>query len=123
MAWSKLTRQERGYGWEWERLREKILKRDKYICRCSGCARSGRVLPATHVDHKVSKAAWKEKHGTLDGVDDPSNLQAINVDCHSLKTLLERGMAPRAGCDRNGWPTDPNHPWNKPASWPEPDGK
>jgi len=123
MAWSKESPAARGYGAEWKRLREQILKRDRYICICSGCRRAGRVLPATHVDHIISKAKWLEVRGNLIGVDHPSNLQAMNVDCHKLKTVLEKGMRPRSGCDRNGWPSDPNHPWNRRASWPEPDGK
>lgn len=123
MAWSKASRHERGYGTEWDRLREQILKRDKYVCVCQGCRAAGRVLPATHVDHIINKATWNKTRGTLVGVDHPSNLQSMNVDCHKLKTLLEKGVQPRSGCDRNGWPTDPNHPWNRKTSRPEPDGK
>lgn len=78
----KGNRHERGYGADWDRLRLFILRRDGGICRCADCARTGRVLVAHEVDHIVSKARG--------GTDDPSNLQAINRDCHKRKTQLER---------------------------------
>ena len=71
------------------------------------------MLEANEVDHVVSKAEWLRRHGTLVGVDDMANLQAINVDCHKLKTTLEKGVAPRLGCDTSGWPRDPDHLWNQ----------
>jgi 5-methylcytosine-specific restriction protein A len=113
MAWPKSSSASRGYGAPWRALREKVLRRDGYVCVCENCKRANRVLEATHVDHIVSKARWQETHGNLDGVDDPSNLQSMNVDCHNLKSALEKGIRPQMGCDRNGWPTDPNHPWNR----------
>ena len=79
---------DRGYGWSWQKLRARILKRDLYLCRCEDCRSSGRVRPASEVDHIVAKA-----HG---GTDDDSNLQAINSDCHKAKTARER-MKKRGG--------------------------
>lgn len=105
MVWSKESRQARGYGAEWDRIRAQILKRDGYVCQCSGCKAANRVLPATHVDHIRKKADG--------GTDDPSNLQSLNVDCHKLKGIIEKGQLPRIGPDRTGWPMDPNHPWNR----------
>lgn len=112
MAWPKSSPASRGYGTEWRVLREQILKRDGYLCVCTNCKRAGRVLTATHVDHIVSKSKWQEMHGSLAGVDDPTNLQSMNENCHTLKTMLEKGIRPRAGCDINGWPRDPDHAWN-----------
>jgi len=89
------------------------LARDKFICRCEKCRAADRICVATEVDHIVSKAVWKARYGTLAGVDDPSNLQAISTACHQLKTVLEKGHQPRMGFDANGLPRDPNHPWNR----------
>lgn len=111
----KRSRQERGYGAAWDRLRPQILKRDGYRCRCDDCTRTGALKPATHVDHVVSKADWLRKHGNLDRVDDPTNLRAINKACHERKSLVEKGYTVRAGADAQGLPLDPGHPWNTPG--------
>jgi 5-methylcytosine-specific restriction protein A len=82
------SRHERGYGSAWEKLRLEILERDARICQ--PCLKAGtRVHLASEVDHIVGKAEWQRLHRTLDGVDDPSNLQAINHDCHRAKTQSE----------------------------------
>lgn len=113
-AWhhDKRSRHERGYGAAWDRLRPQILQRDGYRCRCEDCTRTGALKAATHVDHVVSKADWLRLHGNLDRVDDPTNLRAINKDCHARKSLVEKGYTPRAGADASGLPLDPGHPWN-----------
>lgn len=85
------SRHERGYGSAWDKLRARILQRDAGICQ--PCLAQGRVHDATHVDHKVSKGEWRRIHGSLAGVDDESNLQAINVDCHKAKTAREAQAA------------------------------
>lgn len=72
----------RGYGWAWGRKRERVLKRDGYICQdqreCQG------LTKADDVDHIVPKAQG--------GTDDDHNLQAICTPCHEAKT---RGEARR----------------------------
>lgn len=108
----KRSRHERGYGKEWEKRRKVVLKRDGYRCRCEDCRRTDALLPATQVDHIISKAAWLKRFGTLDGVDDYSNLQAINAACHERKGMREKGFKPKAGCSSSGLPLDPQHPWN-----------
>ena len=113
MAWSKLSPAARGYGTAWRKTAASILRRDNYVCQCSGCKAADRLTPANEVDHIISKAKWQETHGNLVGVDDATNLQAINHDCHTLKTMLEKGVQPRRGFSETGWPLDPNHPWNR----------
>jgi len=81
------SRHERGYGAAWDKLRRQILERDNYLCQPS--LRAGRVVQATQVDHIVNKAEWLRVHGTLAGVDDPANLQAICEAEHRKKTQLE----------------------------------
>lgn len=87
------SRHERGYGADWDKRRVRVLRRDNGLCQCEDCKRDGRVLIATEVDHKVSKAEWKRRYGTLAGVDDDSNLGAINKDCHKAKTQREAAAA------------------------------
>ena len=85
-GWSRYqkgrSRHQRGYGSAWDNLRNQVLQRDRYICQCDECKRSGIIKDATHVDHIVAKA-----HG---GTDDLSNLRAINEMCHRKKTAKER---------------------------------
>ncbi|MCU7916559.1 MAG: HNH endonuclease [Candidatus Thiodiazotropha sp. (ex Gloverina cf. vestifex)] len=66
------TRQQRGYGAEWQRIRKRILKRDGYLCQVC------RMRDATQVDHIVPKVKG--------GTDDPANLRAICKPCHATKT-------------------------------------
>jgi 5-methylcytosine-specific restriction protein A len=88
------SRHERGYGTAWDKLRAQILERDAGICQ--PCLQRGVVHLANEVDHVVSKAQWLKRYGTLAGVDDPSNLQAINRVCHRAKSDAE-ARAARAG--------------------------
>lgn len=80
------TAEQRGYGAEWRKIRAAVLRRDRFLCQCPDC--KGRRLPATEVDHIISKAQG--------GTDEMSNLQAINVDCHARKTHAERVAGLRA---------------------------
>ncbi|TFF37431.1 HNH endonuclease [Pseudomonas sp. RIT623] len=76
-AWAGHQGKGRG-GRPWRRLRDKVLKRDHYLCQCSECKRLGRLRGADEVDHIVPVA--------MGGTDDDGNLQAINHDCHKAKT-------------------------------------
>ncbi|MBK5120899.1 HNH endonuclease [Burkholderia sp. R-69980] len=73
------TRQQRGYGAMWQKKRKRILQRDNGMCQ--PCRRAGRVKAASHVDHILNKANG--------GTDDDSNLEAICLACHKLKTGRE----------------------------------
>lgn len=77
------SRQERGYGAEWERTRKRILRRDKGLCQ--PCLKQGRPRPAKQVDHILPKFEG--------GTDDDGNLQAICVGCHQDKTAGEAKRA------------------------------
>lgn len=78
---------ERGYGWKWQQLRERILQRDQY--RCQACMRNGWLTAATTVDHIVEKADG--------GSDDPSNLQSLCKPCHDEKSKAERARRMAGG--------------------------
>lgn len=72
------TRQERGYGAAWVKLRAVVL-RDEPLCRT--CMAQGRVTAATQVDHVVSKSEG--------GTDARSNLAPTCTACHRAKTARE----------------------------------
>ena len=94
MTWDHtLSRHERGYGYEWTKLREHILLRDAYLCR--PCAILGHTTAATEVDHITPKSQ--------DGTDDAENLQSICKDCHKAKTKQEANPR-RKGFGVDGWP-------------------
>ena len=96
------SRAERGYGPAWDRLRLVILARDNYLCQGPDCKGGAlRLTVASEVDHVIPKAQWLKCHGTLAGVDDPCNLQAIGRECHKRKTAAENGrtVRPRIGAD------------------------
>nr|WP_033762447.1 HNH endonuclease signature motif containing protein [Pantoea agglomerans] len=83
-GWERYTRgktaEQRGYGPEWRKLRNIVIKRDKGLCQ--PCKREGVIRPGSSVDHIIAKA-----HG---GTDDPSNLECICTDHHKTKTARER---------------------------------
>lgn len=84
------SRHERGYGSAWDKLRQRILRRDSGLCQ--PCLKSGLVTAANQVDHITPKAEG--------GADDESNLQAICDACHKAKTAAEA----RAGrAQAGGW--------------------
>jgi 5-methylcytosine-specific restriction protein A len=119
MAWPTTSRQERGYGKEWDRLRLVILRRDHWLCQCPECRGGkpgGRVTPATEVHHVVSRAQAKALRWTREQTDDPSNLISVSEACHLRIGAEEQGKTYRIkGCDATGRPLDPNHPWNSPG--------
>ena len=85
------SRHQRGYGSEWDRQREAIMKRDCGLCQA--CAKQGRVTLARDVDHIIPKA---EGGTNLD-----INLQALCKHCHAVKSKTEaiRGV-------QRGWGKD-----------------
>ena len=78
--WSTRKGSGRG-GRPWRRLRDQVLKRDHYICQCEECKALDRIRPAHEVDHIIPLAQG--------GTDFPSNLRAINHECHEAKTKRE----------------------------------
>lgn len=104
MTWSKLSRQERGYGAEWERTRKRILQRDCGLCQCRHCKAENRVTPAHEVDHIMSKAKAAKLGWSAQRVDADSNLQAINRDCHKRKTIEDEGRKVKVRIGLDGFP-------------------
>lgn len=82
-----------------------ILARDCGICQY--CYRkTGRIHTGTEVDHIISKAQAKRMGWTQDQIDDESNLQCINRDCHKIKTEEEQGKRSKPTIGIDGWPID-----------------
>jgi len=87
------SRHERGYGAAWDKLRRRVLIRDKHLCQ--PCLRLQRVTPAREVDHITPKAQG--------GTDDESNLQSICPTCHAEKSSTEGQAARKARADGQGF--------------------
>lgn len=66
-------------GRPWRRKRERILKRDGYLCQ--PCKRRDTLTLAKEVDHIVPVAEG--------GTDEDDNLEAICKPCHQCKTQGE----------------------------------
>ena len=92
-------------GAAWRKLRAYVLAGEPL---CRHCTAMGRTVIATDVDHYDDDA----KNNALE------NLQPLCHMHHSLKTARSLGhnAIERQGCDAQGKPLDPNHPWNKAAS-------
>lgn len=73
------TSTERGYGWAWRKLRDRIMERDCGLCQT--CKREGVIRMGSAVDHIVPKARG--------GTDDESNLECICEDHHRAKSARE----------------------------------
>lgn len=66
----------------WQVLRQQILERDGWKCRCCGDRRR------LEIDHIQSVRTAPEK------AFDPKNLQALCGPCHTRKTRIELGYKP-----------------------------
>jgi len=73
----------RGYDYQWQQVRVRALKRDKYLCQM--CLADGRVTPAVDVDHITPIRADSSRRLDLD------NLQSLCRPCHRAKTEREQG--------------------------------
>jgi 5-methylcytosine-specific restriction protein A len=91
-------------GAAWAKLRRLVLSEQPL---CAHCEQIGRIAPAREVDHVDNDASNNER----------SNLSGLCSPCHSRKTArhehyLRTGvLLPVKGCDVNGIPLDPAHPW------------
>lgn len=68
----------------WRSLRERILRRDKYLCQ--DCKRYGRRRSAAEVHHIKPREEWPELQW------DPNNLISLCNECHN-KRHPEKGGA------------------------------
>lgn len=88
---------------QWRAIRQQVLDREPL---CRHCKVRGLVTPATEVDHIYGDTSDNR----------PEALQALCQPCHAHKTACELAGVPLKGCDVNGYPLDPNHPWSDAAN-------
>jgi 5-methylcytosine-specific restriction protein A len=91
MSWPTTSRHERGYDKHWDKQRLRILERDKYLCQCDRCKAEKRITPANEVNHIIPKTKAEAMGWTRAQMDDPSNLQAVNKECHRRITKEQQG--------------------------------
>lgn len=104
MSWSKESSHARGYGAKWRKVRLTILERDHYLCQCAECAKLQVPKAASEVNHKTPKAEAQRKRWTQEQIDDPSNLEAVNKECHKRITKEQMGCRPVVTIGADGWP-------------------
>ena len=90
-------------GSAWQRLRASVLSGEPL---CRHCAARGIVTEATDVDHISGDP----------GDNSSENLQPLCHSCHSRKTASDHGKRVSMGCDVDGLPLDPAHPWARVCS-------
>ncbi|MYN11781.1 HNH endonuclease [Pusillimonas sp. TS35] len=88
---------------QWQNLRATVINEEP-LCRY--CSAQGWIVSATDVDHISGDPSDNRRE----------NLQSLCHECHSKKTAADHGKAVSWGCDVNGMPLDPAHPWNKEKS-------
>lgn len=89
----------------WKRLRARKLAINPL---CEACERRGQVTAATDVDHIVPISQGGEPFPGMDG------LRSLCHEDHSFRTASSQPGASGAtfkGCDAQGNPIDPDHPW------------
>lgn len=90
------------YDYRWQKRRAQQLAEHPL---CAFCLRLGRTEVATVADHITPHRG--------DPVLFEGPLQSLCTTCHSsLKQAMETSGRVK-GCDLNGYPLDPNHPWNQ----------
>ena len=89
-------------GAAWRKLRASVL-RGEPLCR--HCQARGLIVVATEVDHRNGPSDNRLE-----------SLQPLCKPCHSKQTMRDMGHNVYMGCDANGMPIDPRHPWNKEKS-------
>ena len=84
---------QRGYNATWERVRKMKLNNQPLCEHCEKRARISSAVLVHHIDHDPRNNSGE-------------NLMSVCRDCHDELHSAVRG------CDLNGNPIDPAHPWN-----------
>lgn len=93
---------QRGYGSRWQRARRHWLDAHP-LCRL--CERQGVTTAATVVDHVTPH------RGDQTLFWDRSNWQSLCETCHNAAKQSQEKSGHLRGCDVDGCPLDPRHPW------------
>ena len=94
----------------WAIVRARHLRRHPHCAWCRAKGPKGMT-----VDHVIPRSLRPDLQS------DPGNLQTLCSQCHGqAKQHHERveGDTLRGGSTPAGWPLDPAHPWNLPATAP-----
>jgi 5-methylcytosine-specific restriction enzyme A len=87
----------------WRKESKAFLSHDPL---CRDCAKRGRDVPATIVDHIIPH------HGDYVLFWDQGNWQGLCATCHSSGKQRFEKSGRVMGCDLDGLPLDINHPWS-----------
>ena len=90
----------------WRTASKLFLSREENIL-CHYCLMSGRETPATVVHHITPHK------GDYDLFWDESNWMGLCKECHDRIGQITDNGGLIPGCDADGNPVDPNHPWNR----------
>lgn len=93
----------RGYDGDWNIVRRFHLD---MFPNCKYCAEQGKLVRADVVDHIEPIHLAPERRLDL------SNLQSLCKVHHDSTKQREEKSGKRIGCDQDGMPIDPTHPWN-----------
>ena len=92
------------YGTQrWKRRRARQLAEHPL---CASCLQDGRVVAASVADHLERHAGDYQAFWF-------GPLQSLCASCHSGRKQQAERVGYHYGCDVNGHPLDPNHPWNR----------
>lgn len=87
-------------GAAWRKLRAAVLSEQPM---CEHCEARSILTPALEVDHIDNDPTNNNR----------DNLASLCRPCHSRKTQADMGKRVSMGCDANGMPLDPKHPWSQ----------
>lgn len=89
----------------WKKGRKAFLQSNPI---CKRCQARGQIVAASVVNHiKPHKGDWAI-------FSDPGNWEALCPPCHDAGAQKAEGAGYSAEAGLDGWPTDPNHPANRP---------
>jgi 5-methylcytosine-specific restriction endonuclease McrA len=91
----------------WQRLRRMKLRQNPL---CEVCLTVQRIESAVSVDHIVAIKAGGDVYPALDA------LTSLCESCHNRKSRIVEQQGKEMtikGCDEQGYPLDPNHPFYK----------
>lgn len=105
------ARRRSGVPWRnWYKLKAWLVARAAQLVRqpfCERCLNRGHLTPASVVNHRTPhKGDWALFM-------DPGNHESSCKPCHDGEIQREEARGFVAGCDEDGRPIDPNHPWNR----------
>lgn len=103
------TAKERGYDAAWRQVRRQKLSLQPL---CEMHLERGKLVDATVVDHIRSIEERPDLRLEM------SNLRSLCTSCHNARTAADQGFnkgkrVVARGCDAQGWPSDPQHGWNR----------